>query len=72
MWYRDGAEREVVTGESGRQKRGAALCPSGAARRQGSDLQLSVWQEGASLKTLRLRAPCSEGLTTPGLGCRAP
>ena len=39
MWYSDGAEREVVTGENGRRRRGAALCPSGAARRQGSDLQ---------------------------------
>ena len=42
MWYSDGAEREVVTGENGRQRRGAA-------RRQGSDLQLSAWQEGAAL-----------------------
>ena len=64
-WYSDGAEREVVTGENGRRRRGAA-------RRQGSDLQLSAWQEGAALKTLRLRAPCSEGLTTPGRGGRAP
>ena len=39
MWYSDGAEREVVTGENGRRRRGAALCPAGAARRQGSDLQ---------------------------------
>ena len=39
MWYSDGAEREVVTGENGRRRRGAALCPSGAARRQGSDMQ---------------------------------
>ena len=39
MWYSDGAERKVVTGENGRQRRGAALCPSGAARRRGSDLQ---------------------------------
>ena len=39
MWYSDGAERKVVTGENGRRRRGAALCPSGAARRQGSDLQ---------------------------------
>ena len=39
MWYSDGAEREVVTGDNGRRRRGAALCPSGAARRQGSDLQ---------------------------------
>ena len=39
MSYSDGAEREVVTGENGRRRRGAALCPSGAARRQGSDLQ---------------------------------
>ena len=38
MWYSDGAERKVVTGEKGRRRRGAALCPSGAARRQGSDL----------------------------------
>ena len=30
--------------------------------------KLSAWQEGAALKTLSLRAPCSEGLTTPGLG----
>ena len=72
MWYSDGAEREVVTGENGRRRRGAALCPSGAARHQGSDLQLSALQEGAALKTLSLRAPCSEGLTTPGLGGRAP
>ena len=35
MWYSDGAERKVVTDEM----RGAALCPSGAARCQGSDLQ---------------------------------
>ena len=72
MWYSDGAERGVVTGENGRRRRGAALCLSGAARRQGSDLQLSAWQEGAALKTLSLRAPCSGGLTTPGLGGRAP
>ena len=39
MWYSDGAEREVVTGKNGRRRRRAALCPSGAARRQGSDLQ---------------------------------
>ena len=39
MWYSDGAEREVVTSDNGRRRRGAALCPSGAARRQGSDLQ---------------------------------
>ena len=30
--------------------------------------KLSAWQDGAALKTLSLRAPCSEGLTTPGLG----
>ena len=39
MWYSDGAERKVVTGENGRPRRGAALCLSGAARCQGSDLQ---------------------------------
>ena len=39
-WYSDGAERKVVTGENGWRRRGAALCPSGAARCQGSD-----WQE---------------------------
>ena len=39
MWYSDGAERKVVTDENGRSWRGAALCPSGAARCQGSDLQ---------------------------------
>ena len=39
MWYSDGAERKVVTGENGRRWRGAALCPSGAARSRGSDLQ---------------------------------
>ena len=39
MWYNDGAERRVVTGKNGRRRRGAALCPSGAARCQGSDLQ---------------------------------
>ena len=39
MWYSDGAERKVVTGENGRRRRRAALCPSGAARCQGSDLQ---------------------------------
>ena len=39
MWYSDRAEREVVTGENGRRTRGAALCPSGAPRCQGSDLQ---------------------------------
>ena len=72
MWYSDGAEREVVTGGNGRRRRGAALCPLGATRRQGSDLQLSAWQEGAALQTLSLRAPCSERLTTPGLGGRAP
>ena len=49
-----------MTGENGRRRRGAA-------RRQGSGLQLSAWQEGAALKTMSLRAPCSEGLTTPGL-----
>ena len=42
MWYSDGAEREVVTGKNGRRRRRAALCPSGAARREGSDLQLSA------------------------------
>ena len=138
MWYSDGAERKVVAGKSGRRRRGAALCPSGAARCQGSDLQerqtdrgiqysdklvpgswlmvrserllgwaggsagllesgameprlggtpvdwqlecacypptwymaakLSARQDGAALKTLDLRAACSEGLTTPGLG----
>ena len=39
MWYSDGAERKVVTGENSRRWRGAALCPWGAARCQGSDLQ---------------------------------
>ena len=39
MWYSDGAERKFVAGENGRRGRGAALCPSGAAHRQGSDLQ---------------------------------
>ena len=39
MWYSDGAERKVVTNENSRRWRGAALCPSGAARCQGSDLQ---------------------------------
>ena len=39
MWYSDRAERKVMTGENGRRWRGAALCPSGAARCQGSDLQ---------------------------------
>ena len=39
MWYNDGAEHKVVTDENGRRWRGAALCPSGAARCQGSDLQ---------------------------------
>ena len=39
MWYSDGAERKVVTGENRRRGRAAALCPSGAARCQGSDLQ---------------------------------
>ena len=38
MWYSDGAERKV-TDENGRRWRGAALCPSGAARCQGTDLQ---------------------------------
>ena len=50
MWYSDGAEREVVTGKNGRRRRGAALCSFGAARRQGSDLQLSAWQEGAAIE----------------------
>ena len=45
-----------MTGENGRRTHGAA-------RRQGSDLQLSAWQEGTALKTLSLRAQCSEGLT---------
>ena len=54
-----------MSGENGRRRRGAA-------RRQGSDLQLSAWQERAALKTLSLRAPCSEGLTTPGLSGGAP
>ena len=49
-----------MTGENGERRRGAAW-------RRGSDLQLSAWQEGAALKTMSLRAPCSEGLTTPGL-----
>ena len=39
MWYSDGAERKVVTGENSRRWRGAALCLSDAARCQGSDLQ---------------------------------
>ena len=39
MWYSDGGERKVVTGENGRRWRRAALGPSGAARCQGSDLQ---------------------------------
>ena len=39
MWYNDGAERKVMTGKIGRRWRGAALCPSGAARCQGSELQ---------------------------------
>ena len=39
MWYSDGAERKVVVDKNGRRWRGAALCPSGAARCQGSDLQ---------------------------------
>ena len=39
MWYSDGAERKVVTGKNGRRWRGAALCPSGAARCQGSNLR---------------------------------
>ena len=39
MWYSDGAERKVVTDENSRRWRGAALCPSGAARCQCSDLQ---------------------------------
>ena len=39
VWYSDGAEREVVTGENGRRRRGPAMCPSGAARPQGSVLQ---------------------------------
>ena len=39
IWYSDGAERKGATGENGRRRRGAALCPSGAAWRQGSDLQ---------------------------------
>ena len=34
MWYSDGAERKVGTGENGRRRIGA-----GAARRQGSDMQ---------------------------------
>ena len=34
-----GAERKVLTGENGRRRRGAALCISGAARCQGSDVQ---------------------------------
>ena len=38
-WYSDGTERKVVTGENGRRRRGAALCPLGAARPQGSDVQ---------------------------------
>ena len=39
MWYSNGAERKVVTDENGRRWRGAALCPSSAARCQGSELQ---------------------------------
>ena len=31
MWYSDGAERKVVTGENGRRRRGAALCPFGCS-----------------------------------------
>ena len=30
--------------------------------------KLSAWQEGDAQKTLSLRAPCSQGLTTRGLG----
>ena len=39
MWYSDEAECRVVTDGNGRRWRGAALCSSGAARCQGSDLQ---------------------------------
>ena len=39
MWYSDRAEHKVVTGKNGRRWHGAALCPSGAARCQGSYLQ---------------------------------
>ena len=39
MCYSDGAERKVLTDGNGRRWRGAALCPSGAAPCQGSDLQ---------------------------------
>ena len=39
MWYGEGAERKVVTDGNRLRWRGAALCPSGAARCPGSDLQ---------------------------------
>ena len=42
MWYSDGAERKVVTDQNGQRWRGAALCPSGAARCQGSDLWFEI------------------------------
>ena len=58
VWYSDGAEPKVVTGVKRQRRREGALCPSGAARRQGSGLQLGGWQEGAALKTLSFRAPC--------------
>ena len=59
MWYSVGAERKVVTGENGRRRRGAALCPSGAAWRQVSDLQ--------ERRTGR-RIQCSDKLV-PGSWC---
>ena len=39
MGYCDGAEHKVVTDENSQRWRGAALCPSGEARCQGSALQ---------------------------------
>ena len=39
MGYCDGAEHNVVTNENSQRWRGAALCPSGEARCQGSALQ---------------------------------
>ena len=118
MWYSDGAERKVLTGENGGRQGSdlqerrtgrriqysdklvpgserllgwaggkAGVLESGAVepRHSGAPVdwlpgcagcpptwyvaaKLSAWQDGAALKTLSLRAPCSEGLTTPALG----
>ena len=48
MGYCTGAENKVVTNENSQRWRGAAQCPSGEARCQGSALQ--EWRTGRRIK----------------------